>query len=69
MILDLKGKLVDVVLDVFVDLFLDIECFDEKKGLLVEFDEVLEVFCVFGYVECEVFCVVLELLKELLMTD
>lgn len=42
MILDLKGKLADVVPDAFVDLFSDEERFDEKKGSSAELDEALE---------------------------
>ena len=42
MILDLKGKLADVVPDAFVDLFSDTERFDEKKGSSAELDEALE---------------------------
>ena len=41
MILDLKGKLADVVPDAFVDLFSDTERFDEKKGSSAELDEAL----------------------------
>ena len=42
MILDLKGKLADVVPDAFVDLFSDTERFDENKGSSAELDEALK---------------------------
>ncbi len=69
MILDLKGKLADVVPDAFVDLFSDTERFDEKKGSSAELDEALEALRALGYAEREVSRVVPELLKESLTTD
>ena len=69
MILDLKGKLADVVPDAFVDLFSDEERFDEKKGSSAELDEALEALRALGYAEREVSRVVPELLKESLTTD
>ena len=68
MILDLKGKLADVVPDAFVDLFSDTERFDEKKGSSAELDEALGLRAL-GYAEREVSRVVPELLKESLTTD
>lgn len=69
MILDLKGKLADVVPDAFVDLFSDTERFDENKGSSAELDEALEALRALGYAEREVSRVVPELLKEALTTD
>ena len=69
MILDLKGKLADVVPDAFVDLFSDTERFDENKGSSTELDEALEALRALGYAEREVSRVVPELLKEALTTD
>ena len=68
MILDLKGKLADVVPDAFVDLFSDEERFDEKKGSSAELDEALEALRALGYAERS-FSRCTRVIKRIINTD
>ncbi|MBO9130483.1 Holliday junction branch migration protein RuvA [Bacillus sp. 165] len=70
MILDLKGKLGEVLTDTAPDLFSDSAVFDTKSASTsAELDDALEALKALGYAEREVARVVPELLKEALSTD
>ncbi|UOY94137.1 Holliday junction branch migration protein RuvA [Ectobacillus sp. JY-23] len=69
MILDLKGKLNDLVPDALPDLFSAPDAFEKSGSVSVELDEALEALKALGYAEREVARVVPELIKEALSTD
>ncbi|MFX3624540.1 MAG: Holliday junction branch migration protein RuvA [Ectobacillus sp.] len=69
MILDLKGKLADVLPDMLPDLFSDHVQLNEQVEAATALEEALEALKVLGYAEREIARVVPELSKELLSTD
>jgi Holliday junction DNA helicase RuvA len=69
MILDLKGKLADIVPDAMPDLFSDPSVLEKQSSASAELEEALEALKVLGYAEREISRVVPELLKESLSTD
>ncbi|MDG4655391.1 Holliday junction branch migration protein RuvA [Ectobacillus antri] len=69
MILDLKGKLNDLVPDALPDLFSAPDAFEKSERVSVELDEALEALKALGYAEREIARVVPDLIKEALSTD
>ncbi|WP_028402917.1 Holliday junction branch migration protein RuvA [Ectobacillus panaciterrae] len=69
MILDLKGKLADIVPDAMPDLFSDPSELEKSSSVSTELEEALEALKVLGYAEREISRVVPELLKDSLSTD
>ncbi|MCP8967298.1 Holliday junction branch migration protein RuvA [Ectobacillus ponti] len=67
MMLDLKGKLADVVPDAFPDLFSDASHFEEKQPN--ELDDALEALQALGYAEREIARIVPDLQQEALSAD
>lgn len=68
MILDLKGKLQDILPGAMPDLFTDVEELDMTSGSEA-LDEAVEALKVLGYAEREINKVIPELMKEKLTTD
>ncbi|MFC3883064.1 Holliday junction branch migration protein RuvA [Bacillus songklensis] len=69
MILDLKGKLHDVLPGAVPDLFTDVERLDAVTSESEALDEAVEALKVLGYAEREINKVIPDLMKEKLTTD